>query len=919
MVVRIPFNDLIQVSEPATSSEPSGSTTYYYYDLLDHMVGTWMGRTAATQTRNFTYSGNFLTSATNPENGTVHYTYNSYGKVATKFDAKGQQIVYTYDSLARLTKVQRYTANPRIKVYAIGVPYAGVYPTMTLTMGGTVLGSWTVYGVTYLNYTVAYAADLSPANLRITFTNAESTATRQLYVPFITIDGTNVGPYNDSCSAYIASPGLNCTGGYLDYSTTSFGVAPAPTNEDTCQQENYYYDTPYDSGYTTSYLSGRLTAVKYYGGSATYGNYGAPGSCDTRFEELYKYNQAGARIGKKLRVTRSVEWDAHPFIISPPTFVDTSVDLDSTYTYDMEGRMTAEQYPASGPNLGWGFDTMGRLNSMMDLGTTSPIITAATYGPAGEMLTMNGNVSETRTYNSMLQLKRLQSSAYPVGVDVSYNYPSTGNNGKIASQTDNVSGEQVVYTYDAINRLASATESTHSWGQSYSYDGFGNLTAQTVTYGSAPAYTPPGLDSTTNRVGGTDENGNSLNPILGANPAYDIENRLSTVGTLGAAYSYAPGNKRVWRGVWNSGSLTTDELTYWSVNGKKLGTYNIIVVTGYGSTAPVLGLTQTTANYYFGSKLIKNGFGTTGYVPTDRLGSIGHYYPYGQEKPSATTNGTEKFTGYLRDSETGLDYADQRYHSPGTGRFLTADRYMASGGPSNPGSWNRYAYAGGDPTNFVDPTGRIMAGPGSCDELGDCDTCVNLDPFDPEWEPLCQQVPVRRPPPPPQKPKCNSDDAASQFILANYDAVAAISAAQNFPLDWLFAWIAQESGWGASYQATQNNNFLNETKRVSQKVGLWAGATACGAGAYAGTVQGVPGINFSCFPSLTASVNAAFASSVYGPILAYANTFSVASILQEAADAGFDPGNPNYGQNVANTVPGVDRRINCLEQKGLIP
>ncbi len=39
----------------------------------------------------------------------------------------------------------------------------------------------------------------------------------------------------------------------------------------------------------------------------------------------------------------------------------------------------------------------------------------------------------------------------------------------------------------------------------------------------------------------------------------------------------------------------------------------------------------------------------------------GKYYPYGQERPSATTNGSEKFATYFRDAETGLDYADQRY------------------------------------------------------------------------------------------------------------------------------------------------------------------------------------------------------------------------------------------------------------------
>jgi len=38
----------------------------------------------------FTYNGELLMSATDPENGTVTYTYNRYNKAATKTDAKGQ-------------------------------------------------------------------------------------------------------------------------------------------------------------------------------------------------------------------------------------------------------------------------------------------------------------------------------------------------------------------------------------------------------------------------------------------------------------------------------------------------------------------------------------------------------------------------------------------------------------------------------------------------------------------------------------------------------------------------------------------------------------------------------------------------------------------------------------------------------------
>jgi len=139
---------------------------------------------------------------------------------------------------------------------------------------------------------------------------------------------------------------------------------------------------------------------------------------------------------------------------------------------------------------------------------------------------------------------------------------------------------------------------------------------------------------------------------------------------------------------------------------------------------------QTGTYYYFGGRMVKNG---SAWVYGDRLGSIGKYYPYGQERPSATQNGTEKFTGYLRDAETGLDYADQRYEQPGMGRFLTADRMR--GQPSDPGSWNKYAYAGEDPINDRDPRGNYYCkiGSGERSEGTDCeDYTVYAGPVDPQ-------------------------------------------------------------------------------------------------------------------------------------------------------------------------------------------
>jgi RHS repeat-associated protein len=593
------FGRLTQVQEP---NPVSGSTfgnyfTYYTYDLLDHLTQVSMPRPTGTQTRTFVYSGKYLQSATNPENGTVTYTWAAPGKIASKTDAKGQKIVYTYDSYFRLTNVSRYPA-----------------------------GSQT---------------------------------------------------------------------------------------EDPNQHTYYYYDSnPFNSSYST-YTQGRLAAVQYSGGNCS------NGTCDT-IQEMFSYSAAAGVIGKRLHIIRSGGYAG---------------DLWASWTYDNEGHVTGVTYPqwqngnsvAPGSNYTYGFDNMGRLNTMTDaLNNNNAMVTGVTYGAANEMQQLSvGYYSsvnyEARTYNSMFQLTGLSQAVGHTGLQ--YTYSATQNNGKILSQTDTVSGEQVTYTYDALNRLASAVTTDNpnvtQWGQSYNYDGFGNLTNQNVIKGSAPTLAVT-YDPTTNRRTGetADANGN-----IGGYPyVYDIENRL--VGATGYdSYAYDPSNKRMWHG---NSSQAIDEITFWGVTGQKMGTYHLNAVsTGYPTYQNLLQFSLTSTNVYFGGKLVAKGTvnsqnGTVDMVQltavaSDRLGSIGKFYPFGQEKPSATANDTEKFTGYFRDASTGLDYADQRYHQPGRGRFMTPDPYQNSAGPQDPGSWNRYAYTRGDPVNRIDPTG-----------LDDCDN----DPWD---------------------------------------------------------------------------------------------------------------------------------------------------------------------------------------------
>ncbi|MBK8151287.1 MAG: RHS repeat-associated core domain-containing protein [Acidobacteria bacterium] len=65
----------------------------------------------------------------------------------------------------------------------------------------------------------------------------------------------------------------------------------------------------------------------------------------------------------------------------------------------------------------------------------------------------------------------------------------------------------------------------------------------------------------------------------------------------------------------------------------------------------------------------------------------------------------QRFTGYLKDIETGLDFAEARMYENRHGRFTAVDPLLASGKSANPQTFNRFAYVGNRPTKLIDPSG----------------------------------------------------------------------------------------------------------------------------------------------------------------------------------------------------------------------
>ncbi len=220
------------------------------------------------------------------------------------------------------------------------------------------------------------------------------------------------------------------------------------------------------------------------------------------------------------------------------------------------------------------------------------------------------------------------------------------------------------------------------------------------------------VDPATNRIVGQsyDANGN----LLYNGAVYDALNRVWQIYQYGSlnteGYAYGPNNERVEKVITANG--TSNYYTYlYGVDGCRLGVYQPAI----DGTGRLYFQGSSAITPCFGGRMLYTKAGQLAVV--DRLGSIRplnanqtattSYYPYGEEQPQQASEDTERFATYYRDS-TNLDYAKNRYYTNQFGRFLTPDPSTGVN-LGDPRAWNKYTYVGGDPVNYNDPSGAMMA------------------------------------------------------------------------------------------------------------------------------------------------------------------------------------------------------------------
>ena len=103
---------------------------------------------------------------------------------------------------------------------------------------------------------------------------------------------------------------------------------------------------------------------------------------------------------------------------------------------------------------------------------------------------------------------------------------------------DNLSGEQVTYTYDQLNRLQTA-RTNDAWGLNFTYDGFGNLTDQTRVQGTTAPTMSVTINAATNHIATAgyayDENGNVTCRAVGVDLDHDPEEEAAELAALPVA------------------------------------------------------------------------------------------------------------------------------------------------------------------------------------------------------------------------------------------------------------------------------------------------------------------------------------------------------------------------------------------------
>ncbi len=349
-----------------------------------------------------------------------------------------------------------------------------------------------------------------------------------------------------------------------------------------------------------------------------------------------------------------------------------------SYTYNLAGTLTNENYP-SGRAVSTSYDGANRANGTTGAwqGQPTTYVNNVIYQPHGALYKYwyGNQLARTSVFTQQLQMSgdwdaRYDSGNYFYFIEnpITYNSAGSGSNdnGNVLSLgLWEGPSFQESFSYDGVNRLASATDSG-GWSRSFQYDTFGNM------YVSANSGVPLAGNTPTANVF------NAKNQINGTN--YDLAGNQTVVN--GDTLGYDAENRQ--SSAYDPNSQATETYAYDGLGQR------VMKVGPSGTTLYVYdAFGQLAAEYASGAALPSPC--ATCYLTYDELGSVRlvtdananviarhDYLPFGEEIPNgwayrssqwgAFDNVEQRFTGQMRDSETGQDFFNARYFTAALGQ-----------------------------------------------------------------------------------------------------------------------------------------------------------------------------------------------------------------------------------------------------------
>jgi RHS repeat-associated protein len=657
-------------AEGGTNAQP---TWQYVYDTYGRLFVT-VDPKGRTTTNGYDAVGRQILRIL-PMRQTETNQYDNLGRLWKKYDFKGQKAEFLYDSFGRVATQQFYDASSQLaKCVCIKYDELGRQKRIVELQGTglsnpgcdvfAAIRSTGAPGMLALLLPMVGLVSFPWRNLRslvgAVFLPRFRSSSRRRYIRALrVIRGYYPLPSWIRLISLILIPVLFCTLMNPGFEAFATPCTCASNGNDDVRVTEFTYDA---DGHVTQICSPE-GAINYEYDSAT-GRHTRTYTSNNDAE--YQYDQLG-RLWKVIVHQRN----------------GVSVSETNTYTYTDVGSRDSITLP-NGTKSTYEYDNLNRLKKLENRNASNLLLSSFDYllhatgrrTNATEVILQSDDSSYVTnnigwTYDGMYRLTQETRGAI---TDI-YGYDLVGNR-----KTKTMGAASIQYYYNANDQLTNEVSSA-SGATSYGYDANGSLISKSGSGGSY-AYT------------------------------YDVQNRMNSVTvdsvTTSYLYNYTGIRVRATTGGVPKYFLTDPN----NHTGYAQVLEELSTVSGAPSMSYVIGddvLAQASGSS--ASYLLYDGHGSTRQLASgaSHISNQYNYDAYGQtlgmqytpQNPPATTL---LYSGEQFDVDAQQYYLRARYYDPSNGRFNQPDTY--AGNNSDPQSLHKYLYAGCDPVNGIDPSGK---------------------------------------------------------------------------------------------------------------------------------------------------------------------------------------------------------------------